>query len=163
MTLTFNTPMPVLAGACVLLLTACSGGGGGGAANGAVTLDPLDPAAAAFALTDGAITAQVLTPSTGTISTETGTVDTATGAASAGDLTGVADIAANTIALDGGGLVTLSSDGTEFVGRFDASPQGDVRSFGVVGIATDAADLPARSLPRWRSRMWLRLPSPVPP
>ena len=145
-TSTFTTPRSGLAAALILLLAACGGGGGGGiAAGGAVILDPLDAATNAFVLADGAITAQVLTPSTNSVSTQTGTVDAATSIVTAGDLSGVADFAAGTVAIDGGGLAIISSDGTQFVGRFDASPQGDTRSFGVVGLATEAANLPAGS------------------
>ena len=138
-----NRPAVLLAGTSLVLLTACGGGGGGGSVVDEFVAE-LDIADEVFALTDGSIVAKTLTPSTNEVGSETGSVDGT--AFVIGNLSGeIADITSTAVLSDGGGLA-ITSDGTEFVGLFDASPQGDARSIGVIGLATPTQSLPSGSL-----------------
>ena len=137
-----NRPIALLAGASLILLTACGGGGGGGSVSDFV--ETLSPPANPFDIADGAIVAKVLTPSENTVASETGTVTD--GAFVVGDLEGEFNGASTIVGLRGGGGITLAANGTEYVGLFDASPQGGARSVGVIGLSTPTANLPSGSL-----------------
>jgi hypothetical protein len=144
-----NRPVALIAGASLVLLTACGGGGGNGGSGGSgavapLFVEPLELPDGVFALQDGAIVTKSLTPSTNAVNTNTGSIDGSQ--FEIGGLTGEITQVGSNATLTGGGGVTLTSDGTEFVGLFDASPQGGARSIGVIGSATPTQSLPSGSL-----------------
>ena len=72
-----------------------------------------------------------------------GTVDNDSGALGIGTLTGSVAADGETIPLDDGGEIVLTFGDTDFAALFEATPTGEDRTIGVVGLPTDAADMPA--------------------
>lgn len=74
--------------------------------------------------------------------TLTGTVDLDAETIDFGTLNADLNASGTAGELEGGGSITFS-DSTEFATLFEASPQGENRTIGIVGVGTDAGDMPS--------------------
>lgn len=123
---------------CILSLPACGGGGGGNDTPSAGIPGFADTTSQASA----SLTAVALTSTTRSTEAQTGTLDRANDSFEVGLLIGEINAGRTEVTLDGGGVLTLNSDGTLYAVRFSATPLvGDAQS-GIVGIAALEGSLP---------------------
>ncbi|PUB09953.1 transferrin-binding protein-like solute binding protein [Yoonia sediminilitoris] len=124
-------------------LVACGGGGGGGGGDADPSQLPryVDLADATSTQTSGLVSHQ-LNPATITVALREGTFIRADNSFTLGDLAGRIDAARKTVTLDGGGTITLEDGDTSFVAMYTAEPFVGNPTVGVVGVSTEARDLP---------------------
>ncbi|MEO1423231.1 MAG: transferrin-binding protein-like solute binding protein [Pseudomonadota bacterium] len=135
-----------------LTVAACGGGGGGAESPATATSNsggsstPIT--ATQIALFDQTatektrITAHQIDSTAGTVSQSTGTLDHGINQFSLGGWTGTLDKTTGAVALSGGGTATVEKGTTKHVAFYTAEASGENPVFGVVGQATNAADLP---------------------
>ena len=128
-------------GTCVMTLIASGGGG-----DTAVT--DLAPGTNATTLFDQSsmslapLQSHQLQSATRSVSTNTGSLGRANDTVSIAGLNGTIDDARTSVTLQSGGTITLTRAAFDFVAAFQAQPSGDDPFFGIVGIPTDASQLP---------------------
>lgn len=128
-----------------LTLIACGGGGGVTSMTERPTPENTPKLFDRVSTESAELAVAVLDSAARTTRTETGTLDRADDRATTGDLTG--DLSANRqlITLDGGGSITLVPGDTGYASRFIATPAGEDRTIGILGIATQENNLPTGS------------------
>jgi hypothetical protein len=134
--------------AALLLAAACGGSSGGGSGGDGVTPSGDGPASdPSFAIGTQATAALSYTgfEGDGTLRGAEGTsvVNLSTGAVTGGEFAGTLNAARSSIALAGGGTVTLTDPGvTEYVRIFRREATGSDPVFGAVGFLSAPSDLP---------------------
>lgn len=124
----------------LISLAACGGGGGGsddsGGSNNGGSGDQGSPGFADANAT-GTVSLSVVSLDSGDRSTSasTGTLDRDQDTLSLGDLSGDINSDRSEVALDGGGQILLTTGENEYSRFFDATPSGDNRTIGIVGIS----------------------------
>lgn len=148
------THKPVVLGAVALVtLAACGGGGGGtdggggGGGGGATFSDDIafgditstDSANLIVLSLDASADANI-----SAVTSETGTLNRQGNTLSFGSVSGTISDDRTSVDL-ANGLITLDGDAVNFAARFDAA-QGDINTLGIVGVASQTADLPSVSV-----------------
>ena len=123
----------------LISLAACGGGGGGsddsgGSNNGGSGDQGLPGFADANATGTVSLSAVSLDSGNRSTSALTGTLDRDQDTLNLGDLSGDINNDRSEVTLDGGGQILLTAGANEYSRFFDATPSGDNRTIGIVGI-----------------------------